>query len=64
MLMKQCVQFLAIALLTATANAQFKATPLTGTWSVTEITTAGPNARTISHPQPGLYGQPLQSHDH
>ena len=52
--MKHCFQFLAIALVTATANAQFKATPLTGTWSVTEIKTTGPNARTISHPQPGL----------
>ena len=52
--LKHCVQFLAIALLTATANAQFKQTSLTGTWSVTEITTTGPNARTISHPQPGL----------
>ncbi len=52
--MKHCVQFVAIALLTASANAQFKATPLTGAWSVTEIKTTGPNARTISHPQPGL----------
>jgi Lipocalin-like domain len=52
--MKQPVQFLAIALLAASASAQFKATPLTGTWSVTEIKTTGPNARTISHPQPGL----------
>jgi hypothetical protein len=53
-LMKHCVQFLAMAVLAATANAQFKATPLTGTWSVTEIKSTGPNARTISHPQPGL----------
>ena len=52
--MKRCVQFLSIVLLTATAHAQFKATPLTGTWSVTEIKTTGPNARVISHPQPGL----------
>ena len=52
--MQHCVPFLAIAVLTVTANAQFKATPLTGTWSVTEIQTTGPNARTISHPQPGF----------
>src|SRR5580692_10423296 len=52
--MKQSVQFLAIALLAASASAQFKATPLTGTWSVVEIKTTGPNARTISHPQPGI----------
>ena len=53
-LMKRCAHFLAIAVLTASAHAQFKATPLTGTWSVTEIKTTGPKARTISHPQPGL----------
>jgi hypothetical protein len=52
--MKHCVQLLTIALFMATANAQFKATPLTGTWSMTEIKTTGPNARTISHPQPGF----------
>jgi hypothetical protein len=52
--MKRCIQFLSILVLTATANAQFKTTPLTGTWSVTEIKTTGPSARTISHPQPGL----------
>lgn len=52
--MKHCLRFLAITVLTVSANAQFKATPLTGTWSLTEIKTTGPNARTISHPQPGL----------
>ncbi len=52
--MKHCVQLFAIAVLAVTANAQFKATPLTGTWSVTEIKTTGPDARTFSHPQPGL----------
>lgn len=52
--MKHSVQFLAIAVLAATAQAQFKATPLTGTWTVTEIKTTGPNAKMLSHPQPGL----------
>jgi hypothetical protein len=52
--MKRYVLLLAIAVLTVTANGQFKATALTGTWSVTEIKTTGPNAQTISHPQPGL----------
>ena len=52
--MKQTVSFVAIAMLAASANAQFKQTPLTGTWSVTEIRITGPNARTITHPQPGL----------
>lgn len=52
--MKQAVSFVAIAMLAASANAQFKQTPLTGTWSVTEIRITGPNARTIAHPQPGL----------
>lgn len=52
--MKQSANLFAIAVLAVTANAQVKQTPLTGTWSVTEIRTTGPNARTISHPQPGL----------
>jgi len=52
--MKQTVSFVAIAMLATLANAQFKQTPLTGTWSVTEIRITGPNARTITHPQPGL----------
>ncbi len=53
--MKQCVNLFAVAVLAATANAQIKQTPLTGTWRVTEIRVTGPNARTISHPQPGLF---------
>jgi hypothetical protein len=52
--MKLSVTFLALAVLATTANAQLKPTPLTGTWSVTEIRTTGPNGRIISHPQPGL----------
>jgi hypothetical protein len=47
------VCFFAIALLAATASAQLKTTPLTGTWRITEIKTTGPNARTMSGP-PGL----------
>ncbi len=46
---------LATVLLSATAMAQLKPTPLTGTWSVTEVKTTGPNAQTNSKPQPGLY---------
>jgi hypothetical protein len=48
------VCFFAMALLAATAGAQLKTTPLTGTWRVTGIKTTGPNARTMSSPQPGL----------
>ena len=52
---KLSVCLLATALLSATATAQLKSTPLTGTWRVTEVKTTGPNARTTSSPQPGLY---------
>lgn len=50
------VYLLAIFLAGATtAMAQLKPTALTGTWSVTERKTTGPNAQTNSKPQPGLY---------
>jgi hypothetical protein len=52
--MKSWFCLLAIGLLTATADAQFKPTPLSGAWSVTEIKRTGPNAQTMNHPQPGL----------
>ena len=45
--------YLALAVLPATA--ELKPTPLTGTWRITEVKTAGPNAHTSSNPQPGLY---------
>jgi len=41
------------ALLVSVASAQLKPTPLTGTWSLTEVKTTGPKARTISN-APGL----------
>jgi hypothetical protein len=60
-----------MALLTATAGAQLKPTPLTGTWRLTGVKTTGPNARTVSNPQPGLliftgnhYSRMLITSDH
>jgi hypothetical protein len=52
---KLSVRLLAMALLTGTASAKLKPTPLTGAWRVTEVKTTGPNARTDSSPQPGLF---------
>ena len=37
------------------ASAQQKSTPLTGAWQVTKVQMTGPNARAVTHPQPGLY---------
>lgn len=37
------------------ASTQQKSTPLTGAWQVTRIQITGPNARTVTNPQPGLY---------
>ncbi len=51
---KFAVCFFAIGLLSTNASAQLKPTLLTGTWRVTGAKTAGPNARTVSSPQPGL----------
>jgi len=47
--------FLALSLVAATASAKIKSTALTGTWKVTSVKTTGPNARTVTSPQPGLY---------
>jgi Lipocalin-like domain len=47
--------FVAMALLTGTADAKMKSTSLTGTWKITAAKITGPNARTITNPQPGLY---------
>jgi Lipocalin-like domain len=55
MMPKLFVCLLAMVLLTGTASAKLKPTSLTGAWRVTEVKTTGPNARTISSPQPGLY---------
>ncbi len=41
----------AAVLLTTSASAQLKPTPLTGTWRMTEVKTSGPNARTLRSPQ-------------
>ena len=42
------------ALLTTTAGAQLKPTPLTGTWRITGAKSTGADARTVTNPQPGL----------
>jgi hypothetical protein len=53
---KTTLGFLCAVLLTSgIAPAQQKSTPLTGAWQVTEVKMTGPNARTITNPQPGLY---------
>ncbi len=44
-----------VVLAAIVALAQWKTTPLTGTWRASEIQTTGPNARTNGSPQPGLY---------
>jgi hypothetical protein len=46
---------LALTLFAGIAHAQSTATPLTGTWRVTEVVLTGPDAATHSNPQPGLY---------
>jgi hypothetical protein len=50
---KVLVVVFATALLTATADAQLKASALTGAWRMTEMTRTGPNAETLKNP-PGL----------
>lgn len=45
---------LALAVSSNIAYARLNPTKLTGAWSVTEIRTTGPNAKTIRDPQPGL----------
>ena len=45
----------ALLLMSGTAPAQQKSTPLTGAWEVTKVQMTGQNARTIANPQPGLY---------
>ena len=55
-IMKQTLGFLCALLLTSSiAPAQQKPTSLTGAWEVTKIQMTGPNARTVTDPQPGLY---------
>ncbi len=55
-IMKQTVGFLCAVLLTSgMAAAQQKSTSLTGAWKVMKIQMTGPNARTVTNPQPGLY---------
>jgi hypothetical protein len=45
----------ALLLMSVIALAQQKSTPLTGAWQVTKVQMTGPNAQTITNPQPGLY---------
>lgn len=55
-MMKTMLGFLCALLLTSgIAPAQQKSTSLTGAWEVTKIQMTGPNARTFTNPQPGLY---------
>jgi hypothetical protein len=55
-IMKTTLGFLCALLLTSdVAPAQQKSTSLTGAWQVTKVQMTGPNARTITNPQPGLY---------
>ena len=43
------ITLLASSLVASFSSAQLKPTPLTGTWSLTEVKTTGPNGRTISN---------------
>jgi hypothetical protein len=55
-MMKTPLLFLCALLLTGgIAPAQQKSVTLAGAWQVTKVQMAGPNARTITNPQPGLY---------
>ena len=54
--MKTTPRLLCALLLTSgIAAPQQKSTPLTGAWQVTKVQMTGPNAQTITNPQPGLY---------
>jgi len=46
-----CMAAIAVLVIFQSASAQGKPE---GVWKITEITTTGPNARTITNPQPGL----------
>ena len=46
---------LALALFAGIAHVQSTATPLTDVWRVTQVVVTGPDAATVSNPQPGLY---------
>jgi Lipocalin-like domain len=43
------ITLLASAFFASVSSAQLKPTPLTGTWSLTEVKTTGPNSRAISN---------------
>lgn len=45
----------ALLLTSVIASGQQKATPLTGAWQVTKVQGRGPDAHSVSDPQPGLY---------
>lgn len=45
----------ALLLTTGMAPAQQESTSLRGAWQVTNVQMTGPNARTVTNPQPGLY---------
>lgn len=55
-IMKTTEGFLCALLLTSgIAPAQQESTSLRGAWQVTKVQMTGPNARTVTNPQPGLY---------
>jgi Lipocalin-like domain len=55
-IMKPTLRLLCALLLTSgIAPAQQQSMSLTGAWEVTKIQMTGPNARTVTDPQPGLY---------
>jgi hypothetical protein len=55
-IMKPALWLLCALLLTSgIVPAQQKSISLTGAWEVTKIQMTGPNARTVTNPQPGLY---------
>jgi hypothetical protein len=55
-IMRTTLGFLCTLLLaSAIAPAQQKSTALAGAWQVTKVQMTGPDARTVTDPQPGLY---------
>jgi hypothetical protein len=53
--MKAAISLCYFTLAVLATAAELKTTALTGAWRITEVKTAGPNARTNPNPQPGLY---------
>jgi hypothetical protein len=47
--------FAGVSQMVACSSGRTDQSPVVGVWQVAEVTTTGPNARTVTNPQPGLY---------